>query len=114
MPSLDSTPPAVNLESRLHKTRFQVTAAPPRARSREGSPRGLWGARSCWQQHGDGAAVFAGNSQGRSMSGPERQARAVARGNPQLTPQKLAKVAGLRVEVARRILEQARAERRRA
>ena len=48
------------------------------------------------------------------MSGPERQARAVARGNPQLTPQKLAKVAGLRVEVARRILEQARAERRRA
>lgn len=47
------------------------------------------------------------------MTGPERMARRIARGNPRMSARKLAKDAGVRVEVARRILE-AEQQRRRA
>lgn len=48
------------------------------------------------------------------MTGPERRARVIARGRPGIGARKLAKVAGVRVEVARRILVEAQAERRAA
>lgn len=45
------------------------------------------------------------------MTGPERQAHAIARGWPDVNARKLAKLAGVRIEVARRILEAEHARR---
>ncbi len=39
------------------------------------------------------------------MTGPERKAVTIARGAPHLPPRKLAKLAGVRVDLAKRILE---------
>ena len=47
------------------------------------------------------------------MTGPERRARAIARGNPHVSARRLAKRAGIRVEAAREILEDERRRRRR-
>jgi hypothetical protein len=46
------------------------------------------------------------------MTAPERRARAIARGRPWIRERQLAKLAGVRVELARRVLEQARAGKR--
>lgn len=46
------------------------------------------------------------------MTGPERQARALARGCPWIPARRLAKKAGIDVDLARRILEEE--QRRRA
>jgi hypothetical protein len=48
------------------------------------------------------------------VTGPERTARAIAHGRPEISARKLAKKAGVRVEVARRVLEEARTGRRAA
>jgi hypothetical protein len=47
------------------------------------------------------------------MTGPERQARAIARGQAELAPRKLAKLAGVRVELAHRILRDVQRRRQR-
>ena len=46
------------------------------------------------------------------MTGPERKARALAHGNPYMPPRRLAKRAGVHVDLARRLLEAERARRR--
>jgi hypothetical protein len=45
------------------------------------------------------------------VTGPERHTRRIARGAPWINPRKLAKLAGARVEVDGRILDEAQAER---
>ena len=46
------------------------------------------------------------------MTGPERRAFAIARGWPNITPRKLAKKAGIKLEVAKRIIAEVEAKRR--